>query len=135
MGVLSMLGKELTALSALFPVLMLIVGSSDVIHIYTKFSDELKTNSDKYQAMWITIRQIGVATLITSLTTAFGFASLYTSKLESIQEFGIQCALGVVIAYLVVIFYMVPLLLLFSKRSFFPREKAGILGQDFGAYL
>ncbi|MBK8820925.1 MAG: MMPL family transporter [Saprospiraceae bacterium] len=125
MGVLSMLGKELTALSALFPVLMLIVGSSDVIHIYTKFSDELKTNSDKYQAMWITIRQIGVATLITSLTTAFGFASLYTSKLESIQEFGIQCALGVVIAYLVVIFYMVPLLLLFSKEKLLPKGKSG----------
>ncbi|MBP6694160.1 MAG: MMPL family transporter [Saprospiraceae bacterium] len=116
MGILSMMGKELTALSALFPVLMLIVGSSDVIHIYTKYSDELKNTYDKYQAMWVTIRQIGLATLITSLTTAFGFASLYTSKLASIQEFGLQCAIGVVIAYVVVLFYMIPLLLMVSQK-------------------
>ncbi|MBK6783453.1 MAG: MMPL family transporter [Saprospiraceae bacterium] len=117
MGILSMMGKELTALSALFPVLMLIVGSSDVIHIYTKYSDELKNTYDKYQAMWVTIRQIGLATLITSLTTAFGFASLYTSKLASIQEFGLQCAIGVVIAYVVVLFYMIPLLLMVCKKD------------------
>lgn len=116
MGVLGFFGYDLNALSALFPVLMLIVGSSDVIHIYTKYSDELKVNPNRYNAMWITLKQIGLATLITSLTTAFGFASLSTSKLESIREFGLQCAMGVVIAYVTVILFMVPLLLLVHEK-------------------
>lgn len=116
MGILGMMGQKLTALSALFPVLMLIVGSSDVIHIFTKYTDELKNQADKYQAMWTTIRQIGLATLITSLTTAFGFASLAASKLESIREFGLQSAMGVVIAYVTVFLFMIPLLLIFHER-------------------
>lgn len=116
MGLLGMMGQKLTALSALFPVLMLIVGSSDVIHIFTKYTDELKIQNDKYAAMWTTIRHIGLATLITSLTTAFGFASLAASKLESIREFGLQSALGVVVAYVTVFFFMIPLLLMFHEK-------------------
>lgn len=117
MGMLGMMGTQLTALSALFPILMLIVGSSDVIHIYTKYTDEMKWQSDHKQAMWNTLKHIGLATLITSLTTAFGFASLSTSKLETIREFGLQSALGVIVAYLAVLFYMVPLLLIFPIKN------------------
>lgn len=115
MGTLSILGRELTLMAALYPVLMLIVGTSDVVHIMTKYFDELKKGLDKKSALEITVKQIGMATLLTSLTTAAGFATLLSSRIIPIRDFGINSAIGVIIAYIVVISFTCPLMTFFEK--------------------
>lgn len=110
LGILSLLGRELNAISVLYPVIMLIVGTSDVIHIVTKYIDEIKKGNDIETSLSVTIRQIGLATLLTSLTTAVGFAALMTSKIGPVQDFGINSAAGVIVAYVVVITFTLALL-------------------------
>lgn len=114
-GILSLGGRELSLMSALYPVLMLIVGTSDVIHIMSKYHDELRKGNSKKESLRVTIREIGMATLLTSLTTAAGFATLLSSRIGPIQDFGINSSIGVLIAYLVVIGFTCPLLSLFSR--------------------
>jgi predicted RND superfamily exporter protein len=99
MGVLSALGRELNALSALYPILMCIVGVADTIHITTKYLDELEKGKLPGEAIRITIREVGLATFITCVTTAIGFASLLTNRTAPIQGFGINAAIGVVVAF------------------------------------
>ena len=65
LGVLAALGRELNAMAALYPVLMIIVGTSDVIHIMSKYIDELRKGLPKKEAITITIKEIGLATLLT----------------------------------------------------------------------
>jgi uncharacterized protein len=115
MGILGLWGRPLNALSALYPVLMLIVGSSDVIHIFSKYTDELRKTSDKNRAMMITIKEIGMATLFTSVTTAIGFATLLTSKLPTVREFGINAAIGVMVAYFTVLLFTTSVLSMFDR--------------------
>ena len=115
MGILALLGRELSLMAALYPVLMLIVGTSDVIHIMTKYLDELKRGKDRQSAMQITVRQIGMATLLTSLTTAAGFATLMSSRIQPIQDFGMNSAIGVIVAYVVVIGFTCPILTYFHN--------------------
>lgn len=115
MGFLGATGRELNAMAALYPVLMIIVGTSDVIHIMSKYIDELRKGIPKKTAIIITIKQIGIATLLTSLTTAIGFASLATSKVVPIRDFGINAAVGVLIAYITVIFFTTALLSFYEK--------------------
>jgi len=103
MGFLGATGRELNAMAALYPVLMIIVGTSDVIHIMSKYIDELRKGQTRRNAIRITIREIGLATLLTSVTTAIGFASLLTSRIAPIRDFGINSAIGVLIAYFTVI--------------------------------
>lgn len=110
LGLLGLMGRELNAISALYPVLMIIVGTSDVIHIMSKYIDELRAGKDKETAIRITIKEIGLATLLTSLTTAIGFATLLTSRIDPIRNFGINAALGVMVAYVTVIFFTTALL-------------------------
>lgn len=105
MGFLGATGRELNAMAALYPVLMVIVGTSDVIHILSKYIDELKKGKEKEDAIWIAIKEIGLATLLTSVTTAIGFASLVSSKIYPIRDFGINAAFGVIIAYITVVFF------------------------------
>lgn len=116
-GYLGVTGTQLNAVSALFPVIMLIVGSSDVIHIFSKYVDELNVGKNKNEAMLITIKEIGLATFMTSFTTAIGFASLSLSRLKTIQDFGWNAAIGVMIAYLTVIFFTTSVLSLFDKEK------------------
>jgi predicted RND superfamily exporter protein len=114
MGLLGATGRELNAMAALYPVLMIIVGTSDVIHIMSKYIDELRKGKTQRVAIRITIKEIGLATLLTSVTTSIGFLSLVTSRVEPIRDFGINAAIGVLIAYFTVIFFTTAVLSMFK---------------------
>ena len=58
-------GREMNAMAALYPVLMIIVGTSDVIHIMSKYIDELRKGKTKFEAVKVTVKEIGLATLLT----------------------------------------------------------------------
>jgi predicted RND superfamily exporter protein len=124
MGLLGLLGRELNAMAAFYPVLMLIVGTSDVVHIMSKYLDEMKAGASKKLAINTTIREIGKATLMTSLTTSAGFLSLVTSKVAPIRDFGINSALGVMVAYVTVIFFTTALLSYYDTSKLI-KEKQG----------
>jgi predicted RND superfamily exporter protein len=115
-GLMAMIGREFNVLSALYPILLLIVGTSDVIHIKSKYIDELRKGKDNLSAMTVTVKEIGLATLLTSSTTAIGFATLLTSRVQPVQEFGVNSAIAVIIAYVVVIFFTT------SVLSYLPRN-------------
>ncbi|PTM07939.1 MAG: hypothetical protein DA408_21305 [Bacteroidetes bacterium] len=123
MGFLGATGRELNAISALYPVLMIIVGTSDVIHIMSKYIDELRKGKSREEAIRISIKEIGMATLLTSLTTAVGFATLLSSRVVPIRDFGINAAAGVVIAYLTVLLFTT------AALSFFQTDQIIKLGR------
>ena len=105
LGFLALTGRELSVMAALYPVIMIIVGTSDVIHITSKYLDEISRGKKPDFALIRTVKEIGLATLMTSVTTAIGFASLLTSRIAPIREFGINAAAGVLIAYLTVVIF------------------------------
>ncbi len=123
LGLLSLLGIELTALAAFYPVLILIVGTSDVIHIMDDYLSKLKKGLKKEMAMQLTIKEVGVSTLLTSVTTAIGFASLLTSKSTSVSGFGLNAAFGVLIAFITIIFFTCALLLIIDEKHLIPKRK------------
>nr|MBS0038134.1 MMPL family transporter [Saprospiraceae bacterium] len=105
LGFLGLTGRELSVMAALYPVIMIIVGTSDVIHITSKYLDEIAKGEKPDFALMRTVKEIGLATLMTSVTTAIGFASLFTSRIAPIREFGLNAAAGVLIAYLTVVIF------------------------------
>lgn len=122
LGLLSILGKELNALAAFYPILLLIVGTSDVIHIMDDFLGKLKRGIQKEEAMYRALKEVGVSTLLTSVTTAIGFASLLTSKSSSVSGFGINAAIGVLTAFVTIIFFTCALLLIIDKKYLLPKK-------------
>lgn len=103
LGILGAWGRELSAMAALYPVLMVIIGTSDVIHMMSKYIDELRRGHSQNEAIWLTMKEIGLATFMTAITTAVGFATLVTSRIVPIQEFGVNAAVGVMTAYFTVL--------------------------------
>ena len=117
LGVLGAWGRELSAMAALYPVLMVIIGTSDVMHMMSKYIDELRRGHDRQTAMILTMKEIGLATLMTAVTTAVGFATLVTSRIEPIGAFGINAAVGVMIAYVTVLLFTTAVMSFYEAKD------------------
>jgi hypothetical protein len=122
MGILAGLGKELNAMAAFYPVLMLIVGTSDVIHLTDSYVRKLQHGIPRYSAILSSFKEVGMTTLLTSVTTAVGFITLLSSRLVSIQEFGINAAIGVLVAYVTVILLTGSLLISLPEQKLIGRK-------------
>ncbi len=101
LGLMAFLGKQLDLLMVLLPTIMFVVGMSDVVHLMTKYIENLRRGDPKKEAIKIALKEVGLATFLTSLTTSIGFLTLLTASIKPIQEFGIYTALGVFIAFIV----------------------------------
>jgi len=116
-GVLAASGIEQNVMSTLFPIVIIIVGISDAVHFLGKYIIELRKNSNKNVALYRTLSDIGFATFLTAVTSAIGFATMLTSNVPPIKFFGILSGLGVLIVYVVVLFFISPLLKLFTLQQ------------------
>lgn len=64
------------------------------------------------------LKEIGLSILLTSITTAIGFASLYVSRIPPIREFGIYAAVGVLFTFFVSVVILPNLMLGVDPEKF-----------------
>ncbi len=115
LGIMGASGKSLDILMVLLPTIMFVVGMSDVVHIMTKYIEELRLGRNKIKALRTTVKEVGIATFLTSLTTSIGFLTLLTASIKPIKEFGLFTGIGVFAAFLVA-FGLLPALLIFLPK-------------------
>ena len=109
LGLLSLLGVKLNLISTILPVLIVVIGLTDAVHIVFDIRDSRMRGIQPVRASWLAVRRLGIACAGTSITTAIGFGSLALSQIEVIRQFGITCAAGTLITFVAVIL-VVPLL-------------------------
>jgi len=112
LGFMSWVGKPFDLMMVLLPTIIFVVGMSDVIHILTRYVEEIRHGQSPLVALKITFREVGIATFLTSLTTGIGFLTLLTNNIGPIRDFGLYTAIGVLIAY-VLAFSLLPSALVF----------------------
>ena len=78
---------------------MLVIGVADAIHMMTRYGQERREGLERRPAMKRAVMSVGAACLLTSVTTAVGFATLLTARLEILRDFGLYAALGVMITF------------------------------------
>ncbi|MCK6638817.1 MAG: MMPL family transporter [Bacteroidia bacterium] len=111
LALMTVTGKALDIMTVLLPTMMFVVGMSDVVHIVTKYIEELREGAaSKFDALIKAIKEAGFATFITLITTSLGFLTLINSNIIPIRDFGIYTSLGVFIAF-VLSYSIMPLVL------------------------
>jgi len=112
---LALTGNELSQI--ILPVLVLMIGFTDGVHLVVHLRQERARGADRRTAVITAISHVGIACLLTSVTTAIGFASLLLAESEMVQGFGRVCAIGVLISFVAVVL-TIPLLSLswFGRR-------------------
>lgn len=128
MGFMGTVGKTLDMVANLLPSIVFVVAISDVVHLFTRYQQELHKGLSRKEAMQSTLKEIGVALFLTSFTTAIGFASLLVSPLPPIKEFGLIAAAGVIFAFLISIVLIPNALMLIPAEKVRGSKGAGNVG-------
>ena len=113
-GSMGLFNEPINILLVLLPSILFVVGMSDVIHLVSKYIDNMRDGMSKNDAVINAVKEIGLATLLTSLTTAIGFISLIVIPVKPIQSFAIYVSLAVVITFIITILTL-PALFILSK--------------------
>ncbi|MBH30845.1 MAG: hypothetical protein CMG71_02505 [Candidatus Marinimicrobia bacterium] len=117
LGLMGALGLTINIVTYLVPTLVLIIGVADSIHILVKFHEELVHGRGKRKAIDRTVRKIGAAMMLTSITTAIGFFSLVSTNITMIRQFGAIVAVAVILAFLVSITFVPAMLMILKMPS------------------
>ena len=94
-GFLGLLNYEITVLTALVPSLIIVIGIPNCIFLTNKYHQEYKVHRNKVKALQRVTTKVGMATLMTNLTTAIGFATFVASNNELLLEFGLVTSINI----------------------------------------
>jgi predicted RND superfamily exporter protein len=94
-GILGLLNYEITVLTALVPSLIIVIGIPNCIFLTNKYHQEYKVHRNKVKALQRVTTKVGMATLMTNLTTAIGFATFVASNNKLLIEFGVVTSINI----------------------------------------
>jgi hydrophobe/amphiphile efflux-3 (HAE3) family protein len=123
-AIIHLSGGYLEIMSSTIAPILLCVGVADSIHMISKFDDSRENGRGKRDSIIEMLTTLGSATFLTSVTTAIGFASLLSSSVMPMAKFGVYTAIGVLLAYVITIFFL-PVALTKSKKDRVFNEKSG----------
>ncbi len=98
LGLMGMLGKQLSPLNAVMPVILVSLGSAYGIYILERYQEELVRQKTRTKAAIVALISVGVAVLMAGTTTIAGFASNLTSSISLMKDFGLFTAFGILVA-------------------------------------
>ncbi|ADL13199.1 efflux RND transporter permease subunit [Acetohalobium arabaticum] len=131
-GFVAWLGKTLSIVSTVLPVLLVSVGSAYAIHFLARFYEDQLEGLSKSEAITESILKVGIAIIMAGVTTIVGFSSLGLSELTIIKDFGLFTAVGVFVALVMSITFLPAVLeLMRSPKRFQAAEKRPLLDRIF----
>ncbi|NMB26319.1 MAG: RND family transporter [Firmicutes bacterium] len=116
-GTMGILGKQLSPLNAVMPVILVSLGNAYGIYVIDRYRDELGGGLSSSEAVSKTLLSVGVAVTMAGATTVAGFASNITSTITQMRDFGIFTGFGVLVALVISLVFIPALLVLKGDDS------------------
>lgn len=98
-------GAQMNSILLTMPSLVYVAAISGAIHLANYYREAVHENG-VYGASMQAVKHAWLPLTLASITTAFGLFSLAISELVPIQMFGVYSAIGVLVATIVLFFYM-----------------------------
>jgi predicted RND superfamily exporter protein len=99
MGLLIGTGHTVHIMSSMIPVFLMPIAILDTVHILSEFFDRFRALADKRRAIIEGMRPLYRPMLLTSVTSAVGFASLSLADIPPVRIFGLFVAFGIMAAW------------------------------------
>ncbi len=97
-GLIGWIGKEISLLTAVVPIFVIVIGSADGLHFMSHYQDGKRDGLTNKDALTSTLKLVGIPMIITTLTSIAGFLSLISIKNESIRELSVYAGVGILLA-------------------------------------
>ena len=116
-GLMGWFGVTFSVMSNMIPVLVLIIGAANNVHILSRFQVEMRQNdADVPTCALITMQEMGKTCFLTLATTAIGFGSLLIAEADLLKSLAIQSAAGMACCYVSLMLMMAPALVICGYR-------------------
>jgi predicted RND superfamily exporter protein len=116
-SLIGMAGKPVTVMTGFIPIIVLVVGGNDIVHLLTRYRRKRRSVSNR-SAIVGTFYELAGPCFYTSLTTGIGFASLAGTRIQLLVDFGVYTAVAIFFTFLFSM-TLLPVLLTFQKRREF----------------
>ena len=99
---MALVDAPIDILTNVLPLLVMVYGVADAVHLLGRIHEEARDPTrTRDLAIRVAVKHLGIACLLTSVTTSVGFGSLVTASMNILKRFGLVAAAGVMIAYCV----------------------------------
>jgi len=124
MGLMTLMGIQLSIISNIMPVILIAVGSAYGIHMLARYQEDIHTCSDTITCIRDALAEVGVPIILAGVTTLIGFLSFAGSYLTAVTHFGVFTGIGVAFALIISVTF-IPALLTFFNQPQLKRTKEG----------
>jgi predicted RND superfamily exporter protein len=94
LGFMGVTGIPLNILTLIVPSLIIVLGSTEDIHLLAEYSEGLEHTGERTKAIEYMSGKVGTAVLLTALTTFLGFLSIAVNRIDMLKQFGFTAAFG-----------------------------------------
>jgi len=115
LGLMSAWDIPVNVMNSVIPALLIIIGSTEDIHLLAEYYNNNRNGFSRHQAIKLMSKNMGMAILLTFVTTYVGFLSIALNDLQLIQQFGILTSSGLLLNFMVTVL-LVPASLKISGR-------------------
>ena len=102
-------------------VLVFGAGTDYALLLISRYRDELRSHSDRREAMSLALRRTSEAVLSSAVTVVIGLLTLLLSLFPATRGLGLACAVGVVVAAAFVLLVLPAALVIFDRWIFWPK--------------
>lgn len=113
----------------IIPILLIGLGVDYAIHVSSRYREEIGEGASVDRAVERASTTVGVALLLATMTTVLGFLTNVANPVPAIADFGILAAVGIFVAFLLMLTFLPAVRVLLDrraeKRDELPREALG----------
>ena len=118
LGFMGWTGIPVNIMTSIVPALVIIIGSTEDIHLLAEYAAGVRDGLDRRSAIARMGENMGVAVLLTFVTTYLGFFSIALNDIQLLYQFGLVASTGLLFNFVITV-VLVPVMLRFMghRRS------------------
>lgn len=105
-GAMAWAEQPFNIINQILPVLLIVVGINDSIHVVSRYMEERVTAPTNQVAGHRTMMAVVIACGLTAITSSVGFASNILSHTEILRNFSIAAAAGSLLTYIITVLFL-----------------------------
>lgn len=96
LGFMGYMGYTVNPINSTLPTLLLVIGSTEDVHLLAVYAEHLREGEDKPTALRNMVLKASLALVLTNITTFLGFASGAINSVVMLEQFSIAASFGIV---------------------------------------
>ncbi|ODB82081.1 hypothetical protein A3194_19255 [Candidatus Thiodiazotropha endoloripes] len=103
LSIMAVLEIPVNIMTSIVPVILIIVGSTEDIHLISEYQSGIAKGLDAIDANHLMSRHMSTAIMLTFVTTCLGFLSITLNQIDLLQQFGLVAAVGLTLNFIITI--------------------------------